>query len=307
MINLNPLAAITILVLFSGLSYSETGPLFIVGSTSASPLIEASEKAFSRYIGEDDSVSASVVIRPVGSQKGLESVIDNVADVGIISRYLSRAELDNRPYLKQVTIAQDALVFLVNKQNKITSLTAGQVKDIYTGSVTRWDDVSNKNNQQFVKLIQPLSKGTAHGTFHAFHSLFQLDYMLEPETQDLYLKRKGENHLFSRRPTQTYSRFNQAMGIVNREPESIAYESNAVMQQYKDHQGFKKIKVLEIDGIAVSEKSVRNETYPWVRPLNLIINTNTDNAKVDQFVKFMLTDVGKNIIRQQGYIPIQLP
>ena len=307
MTNLNQLATIIILMFLSGLSYSETGPLFIVGSTSASPLIEASEKAFSLYVGEGDSVSASVVIRPVGSQKGLKSVIDKVADVGIISRYLSRAELDRWPYLKQVTIAQDALVFLVNKQNKITNLTAEQIKDVYTGSVTRWDDVSKKNNQQFVKLIQPLSKGIAHGTFYAFYSLFQLDYMLEPESKGLFLKRKGENHLFSRRATQTYSRFNQAMGIVNREPESIAYESNAVMQQYKDHQGFKKIKVLEIDGIAVSEKSVRNESYPWVRPLNLIINTNTDNAKVDQFVKFMLTDVGKNIIRQQGYIPIQLP
>ena len=307
MINLKLLATLAILALSSGLSYSEAGPLFIVGSTSASPLIEASEKAFSLYVDEGDSVSASVVIRPVGSQKGLKSVIDNVADVGIISRYLSRAELDKWPYLKQVTIAQDALVFLVNKQNKITSLTTEQIKDIYTGSVIRWGDVSKKNNQQFVKPIQPLSKGISHGTFYAFHSLFQLDYMLEPVMQGLYLKRRGENHLFSRRATQTYSRFNQAMGIVNREPESIAYESNAVMQQYKDHQGFKKIKVLDIDGIAVSEASIRDRTYPWVRPLNLIINTNTDNAKVDQFVKFMLTDVGKSIIRQQGYIPIQLP
>lgn len=294
-----------LLIVFSSLvSHAEDGPLFIVGSTSASPLIEASEKAFGDYIGEDNSVSSSVVIRPIGSQKGIKSVIDKVADVGIISRYLSRTELDKWPYLKQVTIAQDALVFLVNKQNKVTSLTVGQVKDIYTGSIIDWSELTQKNTLQ---LIQPLSKGITHGTFYAFYSLFELDYMLDPEDQGLYLKRGGENYLFGRRPLQTYSRFNQAMGIVNREPESIAYESNAVMQQYKNHLGFKKIKVLDIDGISISEKNVRDRSYPWVRPLNLIINTTAENIKVEQFVKFMLTDEGKKIIRQQGYIPIQLP
>ncbi|MBL4880906.1 MAG: substrate-binding domain-containing protein [Oleispira sp.] len=290
---INQLATFIVLVFFSLISFAENGHLFIVGSTSASPLIEASETAFSRYIGEDDAVNSSVVIRPIGSQKGLKSVIDQIADVGIISRYLNRTELDKWPYLKQVTIAQDALVFLVSKQNKITSLTAEQIKDIYTGSVTRWGDISQQNNQFFTQPIQPLSKGSAHGTFYAFHSLFELDYMIDPEDQGLYLKRRGESYLFSRRPTQTYSRFNQAMGIVNREPESTAYESNAVMQQYKDHLGFKKIKVLDIDNIAISEKSIRNQTYPWVRPLNLIINTHTKNEKVTQFVKFMLSEEGK--------------
>lgn len=295
----------TLLMYLAVLSHSEDGPLFVVGSTSASPLIEASEKAFSQYIGEDDIVSSSVVIRPAGSQKGLTSIVDKIADVGIMSRYLSRVELDQYPFLKQVTIAQDALVFLVNKQNKISGLTADQVKNIYTGSVTRWGAISKKNQKQFVNPIQPLSKGVDHGTFYAFYSLFQLDYMVYPETKDLYLKRNGENYLFNRLPTQTYERFNQAMGIVNRESESIAYESNAVMHQYKNHLGFEKVKVLEINDVAVSEKTVKNQTYPWARPLNLIVNTSAKNIKVDQFVEFMLTDEGQKIIQQQGYIPIK--
>lgn len=294
----------TVLMCLAVLSHGEGGPLFVVGSTSASPLIEASEKAFGQHISEDDIVSSSVVIRPAGSQKGLTSIIDKIADIGIMSRYLTRAEMDQYPFLKQVTIAQDAIVFLVNKQNKISSLSAKQVKDIYTGSVTRWDSISNKNKNLFSNSIQPLSKGIDHGTFYAFSFLFQLDYMVSPETNNLYLKCKGENHLFNRQPTQTYDRFNQAMGIVNREPESIAYESNAVMHQYKNSLGFEKVKVLKMDDVAVSEESVKNQTYPWVRPLNLIINTSAKNMKVDQFVEFMLTDEGQKIIQQQGYIPI---
>mgnify|MGYP005994557293 CR=1 FL=1 len=294
----------TVLMCLAVLSHGEGGPLFVVGSTSASPLIEASEKAFGQFIREDDIVSSSIVIRPAGSQKGLTSIIDQIADIGIMSRFLSRAELDQYPFLKQVTIAQDALVFLVNKKNNVSNLTSNQIKDIYTGSITRWGVISKNNQNQFVNPIQPLSKGLEHGTFYAFHSLFQLDYMVYPETKKLYLKRYGENYLFNRLPTQTYERFNQAMGIVNREPESIAYESNAVMQQYKNHLGFEKVKVLNINGVAVSEKTVRNQTYPWVRPLNLIVNTSAKNKKVDQFVEFMLTDEGQKIIQQQGYIPI---
>lgn len=296
-----------LLSFLSAIAYAEGESLFVVGSTSAFPLVEASEKAFGRYLGEANPKSVSIVMRPLGSQKGLNSVIDKVADVGIISRFLSRAEMDEWPHLRQVTIAQDALVLLVNKQNLVSTLTTEQIKNIYTGLVIHWNNVSQKNKKQFVKPIKPLSKGVSHGTFYAFQSLFQLDYMLDPRQQDLYLKRQGENYLYSRLPSQTYSRFNQAMAIVNREPESIAYESLAVMQQSKDHLGFEKVKVISIDGISASEKNVNNRSYPWVRPLNLIINTKADNSKAEQFVEFMLTEQGKNIMRQQGYIPIQLP
>ena len=76
------------------------------------------------------------------------------------------------------------------------------------------------------------------------------------------------------------------------------------MEVGNPHKGFEKVKVLKMDDVAVSEESVKNQTYPWVRPLNLIINTSAKNMKVDQFVEFMLTDEGQKIIQQQGYIPI---
>lgn len=281
---------------------SDNGPLFIVGSTSASPLIEASGPAFSQFIKQEDDLGPAVVIRPLGSKKGVDSIVNNDSDIGIISRFLTRQELDQWPHLRQVTIAQDALVFLLNKANGLNNLTLDQLSAIYTGKIDSWAEIKPGGNN--LKRIQPLSKSVGHGTFHTFVSLFALDYMLEAKSGFMYLKESGMNQLFSKRPIRTFSRFNQAMGIVNRQASSIAFESFAVMQQYSKHRGIDKVKAIAINNVLPSIKSVRDESYPWVRPVNLIINTKKENKKIDAYVNFMLSKKGQEIIKQQGYIPL---
>lgn len=281
---------------------ADNGPLFIVGSTSATPLIEASSQAFGQYIKQGDDLSPALVIRPLGSSKGVESIVDNDSDIGITSRYLTREELDQWPHLRQITIAQDALVFIVNTENPIDNLNRKQITEIYIGQQNAWAELGV--NIDTLKRIQPLAKSVGHGTFHAFLSLFNLEYMVEAKSGFLYLKKTGVNHLFNQRPVRTFTRFNQAMGVVNRQASSIAFESFAVMQQYSKHRGIDKVKAIAVDGVLPSIKAVREQDYPWVRPVNLIINVKKKDKKIDAYVDFMLSKEGQQIIKQQGYIPL---
>ena len=47
--------------------------------------------------------------------------------------------------LEQKAIGRDALVFIVNEDNPVQSLTLQQLKDIYAGTITNWKDVGGSD------------------------------------------------------------------------------------------------------------------------------------------------------------------
>ena len=55
------------------------------------------------------------------------------------------AEADAK--LEQKAIGRDALVFIVNEDNPVQSLTRQQLKDIYAGTITNWKDVGGKDQE----------------------------------------------------------------------------------------------------------------------------------------------------------------
>ena len=46
-----------------------------------------------------------------------------------------------------VGIGLDGFVFLVNKENKVDSLTLEQIQKIYTGEITNWSNVGGENEE----------------------------------------------------------------------------------------------------------------------------------------------------------------
>ena len=61
--------------------------------------------------------------------------------------------------LEQKAIGRDALVFIVNEDNPVQSLTLQQLKDIYAGTITNWKDVAQGSGDHCIpaagRLRQP--------------------------------------------------------------------------------------------------------------------------------------------------------
>ena len=55
------------------------------------------------------------------------------------SRELKDSELEAG--LTPTVIAQDGIAIIVNNDSGITELTSEQVKDIYTGNITTWEEL----------------------------------------------------------------------------------------------------------------------------------------------------------------------
>jgi len=55
------------------------------------------------------------------------------------SRELKESELKK---LKPTVIAMDGLAIIVNKENPVSNLTSDQIKGIFKGEITSWNEVA---------------------------------------------------------------------------------------------------------------------------------------------------------------------
>lgn len=110
-----------------------SGTLKVGGSTSVEPLMQSLSEAYKALNpGIDIEISGG------GSGTGISEATDGVLNIGMSSRALKDTEMEA---LEDYNIALDGVAVIVNPANPITSITIDQVKDIFTGEVTRWTDV----------------------------------------------------------------------------------------------------------------------------------------------------------------------
>ncbi len=113
-----------------------SGRIIIAGSTSVSPVIERLADSYKKI-----NPNVQIEVQQSGSGAGIQSTIAGVSDIGISSRDLKPRELES---LKVKKIADDGIVVVVNKNNKISNLTSQAVREIYLGNVRDWSEVNGR-------------------------------------------------------------------------------------------------------------------------------------------------------------------
>ncbi len=114
-------------------SSSLSGKLTIGGSTSVTPIME---KLVEEYVEINPNVS--IDIQATGSSAGITGVIDGSIDIGMSSRDLKE---DEKPTLTETVMALDGLAVVVNHNNPVQNLSSEDVKKIFIGEVTTWEEV----------------------------------------------------------------------------------------------------------------------------------------------------------------------
>ncbi len=110
-----------------------SGKLVVAGSSSVTPIMEKLKEA---YIAINPN--ASIEIQQSDSTTGIQATIDGTCDIGMASRELKDSEKAN---LTPIEIALDGIVVIANKENPLDNLTSDEVKSIFTGSYTNWNEV----------------------------------------------------------------------------------------------------------------------------------------------------------------------
>ncbi len=108
------------------------GKIVVAGSSSVTPVMEKLKEAYLAVNKE-----AEIEVQESDSTTGMTAAMEGTCDIGMASRELKDSESE----LKATAIAMDGIAVIVNKNNTLDDITSDQVKDIYLGNVTSWDEL----------------------------------------------------------------------------------------------------------------------------------------------------------------------
>lgn len=183
--------------------------------------------------------------------------------------------------LEQKPIGRDALVFIVNENNPIQSLTRQQLKDIYAGKITNWKDVGGDD-----LAIVPFQRGEDSGSQTLFQKLLiQGGELMEAPTELA--------------PTEMG-------GLVDRIAE-FNHSANAIgfsVYYYIDQMYSKPgLRLLAVDGVLPSNESIADQRYPLCNAFYAAVRQDSAEGTPERKVyDWLSTDAGRACIEKSGYV-----
>lgn len=111
-----------------------SGKISVAGSSSVTPLMEKLAEAYQKVNSD-----VKVEVQESDSTTGITSATEGVCNIGMASRDLEKEETDKG--VKSKEIARDGIAVIVNKDNSVSEITSEQVQKIYTGEITKWDEL----------------------------------------------------------------------------------------------------------------------------------------------------------------------
>lgn len=214
-----------------------------------------------------DQSQSEVVVEGGGTTKGPGSSLTNEIELAFVQRKLTQGEQDAG--LIGFAYARDGVAVIVNANNPVTDLTIKQLKNIFTGKTDTW-----KNGRAITAYTEdPINFSTRE----CFESLVLLEDSFGPNV--------------------SVSQKHSVIDSVLKDAAAIGYVS---LIASADRNG---LKVLTINGVAPTSKSISDQSYPLSRTFSLVSQGQpTGHAKA--FIKFVLSEEGQQIVRDAGFLPV---
>ena len=261
----------------AGAAIATAGTLSVKGSDT---MVVLGQRWAEEYMKKHPTTTIQVT--GGGSGTGISALINGTTEVCEASRNMKDAE---KAQLKEKTgalpeeiiVAKDGLSVYLNDSNPLGELTMDQLKAIFTGKVTNWKDVGGPD----AKII-PYSRENSSGTYVFFkeHVLGNADYT--PRAQAM-------------------AGTAAVVNAVSKDGHSIGYGGAAYAK------GIKVIKIKKdaaTAGIAPSDVTVKNGTYPLSRPLFFYLRTKPAD-EIKAFVDWVLSAEGQAVVLKVGYFPVK--
>lgn len=258
--------------LFSGivLNAKET-KITMTGSTTVLPIAQRIAEVFMSIYPE-----VQISVRGGGSGVGITALIEGRTDIANSSRKIKEEEIksgrEKGIMIKEIEIAKDGIVIVVNKNNPVTNITIEDLKKIYSGEITNWNKLGGPNQP-----IVVVSRDMASGTFEVFKEIVMKNTKL------------SENCLM-------LASNNAIATTVSSTPWAIGYIGLGYITE--------DLKPLKLENVEANETTVRNGTYKLARSLYFYIN-GEPKGFVKKLIEFTLSDSGQKLVKEVGFIPLK--
>ncbi|MBE7029579.1 MAG: hypothetical protein E7405_04960 [Ruminococcaceae bacterium] len=188
--------------------------------------------------------------------------------------------------LKFVPIAKEALVFFTGTNNKVNNITTNQLHDIYVNNkITNWNEVGGDDG-----ILAAYCRNEDSGS-HAQMEKFILN---GKQINENILKERTSIMMSSiLTDVDDYNRNNDGNYAVGYSLFYYYLVTSSVL-------GPLDLKFLSIDGIAPTEETISDGTYPYTTNYYAVIRDGENNQKVDLFLELMQGEYGQTIADKSG-------
>lgn len=183
--------------------------------------------------------------------------------------------------LEITPIGLDALVFIVNEQNPVTSLSQQQLRQIYTGQITNWSDLGGEDLP-----IKAFQRDPTSGSQSLFRKL------LLPDTEPM----QAPTEL---RPGDMGSLI-EGLASYNNEGSAIGYSVFYYASYMYAKPG---LRFVAVDGVTPSDETIADQTYPLLNPFYVAIRADEPEDSPARILRDWLVADGAPVIEAAGYIP----
>jgi phosphate transport system substrate-binding protein len=234
------------------------------------------KKAFMKELAKAYEIKTGikVVLNGGGATKGIRQAASGKIHIG----GACRVSLPSHPKERnahQIPVAWDALVVIVNKNNPVNNISLKQLRDIYLGKITNWKYLGGNN--QTIELYT--RKGKMSGVGRTLRELVFANYDQNFKNVKYNVKSSG--------PLEK--------GIVK----NIRGIATTGISSAKK----RNVKILKLNGIKPTYENIKNGSYLIYRPLYLVRKVGASDPMVSNFIKFALSNKGKEVIRKAGTVP----
>ncbi|MDB6124588.1 MAG: phosphate binding protein [Pedosphaera sp.] len=236
------------------------------------------EELAPRLIAEykKDHPSAIFDLETKATGYGLAALRAGLCDIAGSSRIPTKEEEEQaREHgieLNEHVIGAYSVAVIVNAANPVGNLTKIQVRDIFTGTIQNWKEVGGPDAPIHLYVRDPIS-----GTYLGFQELAM------------------ENKSYAHAPT-TATNYAGIVQEVAKDANGIGYSSIDLAKQTG-------AKAVSIDGVTPNNASVNESKYPYNRTLRLYTNKGKEVQAANDFIKFVQSTRGQEIVAQLGFVP----
>ena len=185
--------------------------------------------------------------------------------------------------LEQKPIGRDALVFIVNEENPVKSLTRQQLKDIYAGKITNWKDVGGKD-----QAIVAFQRGEDSGSQTLFKKLLIQGGELMTPPSELAPAAMGE--------------LVDSIADYNNSANAIGFSVYYYIDQMYSKPG---LRLLAVDDVAPSNDTLADGSYPLCNDFYAVIHPDAAaDSPERRLYDWLDTDAGQDCIKKSGYVAV---
>lgn len=210
-----------------------------------------------------------------GATRGIRDAAQRKVDIGGSCRMNLPEEERTELYAEMHPVAWDALAIIVNKNNPVQDLSTDQIKAMYMGQITNWNQVGGPD----APVRMYTRRGKISGVGYAIRQYIFKDSNIEFKT---------EYQVNSSGPLE----------------KAVETDVNAIGITGISSARKRDVKILSFDGKIPSYENVRDGHYGLYRPLYIVTGPSS-SKQVKEFISYIRSEEGRKILRVNQTVPYQ--